>query len=307
MSADGRLPAALVSRRSLLCRLPAAALLPALAGLAQAAPAAAGPRVVSLDYGLASTLLALGVVPLGISDLAGWDRWVVEPRMPEGVVDLGASAEVNLEVLAGLKPDFILATPYLDAQLPLLRQFGTVLRLETFRFAGTPILAAAIAATRTLAAALGRAAEAERVVAEMDAFFDACRRRLAAAAPPPVAFLNFMDARHARIYGDPGLYNDVLARIGVRNAWTERSNDWGFQMIAIEELSRIADRDAVLVAFDPVPADVLPTLARSPLWRSLPVARPGRFFVLPPSLMFGMVNEAVRFAGLVTDLLEREA
>jgi len=286
----------------LLRALPVAALLPALPAFAQAAP-----RVVSLDYGLASTLLGLGVVPAGITDLAGWDKWVVEPRMPAGVADLGTSAEANLEVLAGLKPDFILTTPYLDAQLPRLREFGTVLRLETFKYEGTPILTAAIAATRKLATELGREAEAERFLSGMDAFFADCRQRLAGKALPPVALVNLMDARHARIYGDPGLFHDVLGRIGVHNAWTERSTDWGFQTIAIEELSRIADPDAILIAFDPVPADVMPKLGRSPLWRSLPVAQPGHFFVLPPALMFGMVNEAMRFGRLVTQLLEREA
>lgn len=299
MSADRCIP--LLSRRSLLRALSAVTLLPALPALGQPIP-----RVVSLDYGLASTLLGLGVVPAGVSDLAGWDKWVVEPRMPAGVADLGSSTEANLEVLAGLKPDFILTTPYLDAQVPRLREFGTVLRLETFKYEGTPILEAAVASTRKLAAELGRQTEAGRFLSGMDAFFADCRRRLAGRTVPPVALVNLMDARHARIYGNPGLFHDVLERIGVRNAWTERSTDWGFQTIAIEELSRITDPDALLIAFDPVPPDVMPKLGRSPLWRSLPVAQPGHFFVLPPALMFGMVNEAMRFGGLVTQLLERE-
>jgi iron complex transport system substrate-binding protein len=116
-----------------------------------------------------------------------------------------------------------------------------------------------------------------------------------------------MDARHVRIYGSPGLFHDVLERIGLANAWTERSSEWGLQTVAIEELSRIESADARLIAFDPVPPDVLPRLRRSPLWQSLPIARPGHFHVLPPALMFGMVNEAMRFAGLVTRLMESEA
>lgn len=296
-----------VSRRVLLGGLGASAFLPAVPAFGLGASRADEPRVVSLDYGLASTLLGLGLTPVGVSDLAGWDKWVVEPRMPQGVVDLGASLEVNLEVLARLKPDFILTTPYLDAQAPRLGAFGKVLRLKTFGYDGTPILSAVVAATRTLAAELGRDAEAERFLSQAEACFDDCRRRIAAVAPPAVALANFMDARHLRIYGDPGLFHDVLERIGLRNAWTERSTDWGFQTIAVEDLARISDPDARLVVFDPVPADVLPRLSRSPLWRSLPVARPDRFSVLPPALMFGMVKEAMRFAGLMTDLLEREA
>lgn len=53
----------------------------------------AGQRIVSLDYGLASTLLSLGLPPVGISDLADWGRWVVEPEMPGSVVDIGSAYE----------------------------------------------------------------------------------------------------------------------------------------------------------------------------------------------------------------------
>jgi len=266
-----------------------------------------GPRIVSLDYGLASTLLSLGLPPVGISDLADWDRWVVEPPMPKSVVDIGSSFEVNFEILVTLKPDIILTTPYLDELLPKLQSVAKVVRLEVFTPGIGSILPAAIAATRKLAGELGRENEAEQFLARADAFFERCGSRLAGKNLPPVALVNFMDARHVRIYSSPGLFHNVLERIGVRNAWTRESNYWGFETIGIEDLSKITDPDARLIAFDPVPPDVLPKLAQSPLWNRLSFARPGHLSILPPALMFGMVNEAMRFAGLLTDLLEKEA
>ena len=266
-----------------------------------------GPRIVSLDYGLASTLLSLGLPPVGISDLADWDRWVVEPPMPKSVVDIGSSFEVNFEILVTLKPDIILTTPYLDELLPKLQSVAKVVRLEVFTPGIGSILPAAIAATRKLSGELGRENEAEQFLARADAFFERCGSRLAGKNLPPVALVNFMDARHVRIYSSPGLFHNVLERIGVRNAWTRESNYWGFETIGIEDLSKITDPDARLIAFDPVPPDVLPKLAQSPLWNRLSFARPGHLSILPPALMFGMVNEAMRFAGLLTDLLEKEA
>ena len=292
----------LVSRRSLLQHAIAAAVVPSPL-YAQAA----APRIVSLDYGLASTLLSLGLPPVGISDLADWGRWVVEPAMPRSVVDVGSSFEVNFEILIALKPDIILTTPYLDELLPKLQSVTKVVRLEIFTPDSGPILPAAIRATRRLAAELGRQTEGEEFLARSDAFFNACRQRLAAKAVPPVALVNFMDARHARIYSSPGLFHNALERIGVRNAWTKGSNYWGFETIGIEDLSAITDPDARLIAFDPVPADVFPKLAQSPLWNRLAFARPAHLSVLPPALMFGMVNEAMRFAGLLTNLLDKQA
>lgn len=290
-----------VTRRSLL-QFAAASVVPAPL-FAQSI----GPRIVSLDYGLASTLLSLGLPPVGISDLADWDRWVVEPPMPKSVVDIGSSFEVNFEILVTLKPDIILTTPYLDELLPKLQSVAKVVRLEVFTPGIGSILPAAIAATRKLAGELGRENEAEQFLARADAFFERCGSRLAGKNLPPVALVNFMDARHVRIYSSPGLFHNVLERVGVRNAWTRESNYWGFETIGIEDLSKITDPDARLIAFDPVPPDVLPKLAQSPLWNRLAFARPGHLSILPPALMFGMVNEAMRFAGLLTDLLEKEA
>jgi ferric hydroxamate transport system substrate-binding protein len=267
----------------------------------------AGLRVVSLDYGLSSTLLSLDLPPVGVSDLADWGRWVVEPVLPSSVIDIGSAYEINFEILVQLKPDIVLTTPYLDELLPRLQPLAKVVRLEIFTPDAGPILPAAVAATRRLAAEIGRQHEAEEFLARSDAFFESCRTRLAGRKLQPVALVNFMDARHARIYSAPGLFHNALERIGLRNAWQNQSNYWGFETIGIEDLSKISDPDARLIAFDPVPPDVLPKLADSPLWQRLPFSRQGHFSVLPPALMFGMVNEAVRFAGLLTELLEKDA
>ena len=289
----------MISRRSLIsCALATACAPPAL--FAQSV----FPRIVSLDYGLASTLLSLGVTPVGVSDLADWDKWVVSPEMPDSAVDIGSAYEISFEALVQLKPDLILTTPYLDELKPRLDPIAEVLRLEIYAPDMGPVLTAAVAATRKLADRLGLQRQAEDFLARSDAFFDQCRSRLAGKDIPAVALVNFMDARHARIYSSPGLYHNTLERIGVRNAWTRQSNYWGFETIGIEDLSAIEDRDAHLIAFEPVPADVLPSLHQSPLWQRLPFAQPGHISILPSTLMFGMVNEAVRFAGLLTDLLE---
>lgn len=290
-----------VSRRAFLRYVAAMTVVPAPV-FAQAS----GQRIVSLDYGLSSTLLSLGLPPVGISDLADWGRWVVEPAMPASVVDIGSSFEVNLEILAQLKPDIILTTPDLDELQPRLKPYGKIVRLEIFTPDSGPVLGSAIAATRKLSAEIGREREAEAFLRQSETFFERCRQRLAGKDIPPIALVNFMDSRHVRIYSNPGLFHGVLERLGVPNAWTKQSNFWGFETIGIEELAKITDPNARLVAFDPVPPDVLPKLAESPLWNRLPFARPGQLSIVPPALMFGMVNEAVRFAGLLTDLLERD-
>ncbi|MCC2612912.1 ABC transporter substrate-binding protein [Neorhizobium petrolearium] len=294
-----------LSRRSLLS---AAAVAPfGLAAPARAASPAPVPKVASLDYGLASTLMNLGITPTAIVSLADWDKWVIEPEIPAGVADLGNGWEINFEVLAMLKPDLILTTPYLDALKPRLETMGKVLRLEIYDASGGAVLSKAYAATRALAQAVDRVAEGDAFLARADIFFDDCRKRLALIGAPPVVLMGFLDARHARVYATPGLYDNVLSRIGVENAWKGQGNYWGFETIGIEDLARVTDPRARLIAFEPVPGDVLPKLAESPLWKALPISQPGRFSVIPGALMFGMVNDAMRFARLLTEHLENTA
>ena len=282
-----------------------AAFASSLGGPSAASASTLPSRIVSLDYGLASTLISLGIKPLAVASAKDWSTWVIEPALTPDIVDLGSSWEINFEVLVGLKPDLILTTPYLDALKPRLEQYAPVSRFSIYTPDGGDILPKAITATRDLGAVIGRADEADKFIAGAEAFFDDCRKRIEARNSPPIAFVSFLDSRHVRIYSSPGLYDNVLKRIGLQNAWKKPGNFWGFETMGVEQLAEIDDPRARLIAMQPVPADVMPKLAESPLWQTLPFARPGHFAVIPGALMFGMLNDAMRFARLVTEYVER--
>lgn len=259
------------------------------------------PRIVSLDYGVATTLMALGIEPVGVADAVDWEVWVVEPKLPDRVIDVGNDLQPNLELLAAMKPDLILTTPYLAASDAALAQIAPVTRITVY-VEGPPPLERAIAETARLGTILGREREAEAFLATAEAEFAECRAQLARIAPPPVALVSFVDPRHARVYGAHGLFDDVLQRIGIKNAWQGPSSFWGFHTIALEELAAVPP-ETRLIAIEPVLPDVEPTLARSPLWNELPFVEAGRVSRVPAVLMFGMVPAALRCARLLTDHL----
>ncbi|MCM2294614.1 iron-siderophore ABC transporter substrate-binding protein [Allorhizobium sp. BGMRC 0089] len=291
-------------RRALLALSASALTAVALPARAQDRP----QRIVCLDYGLASTLLALDTVPLAVASRQDWDVWVVEPKLPESVLDLGSSWEINFEALIALKPDLILTTAFNDALLPRLKSIAPVFRAAIYTPEGGAILPKAYATTQELGVAIGRQEAAAAFLHKADKELDGYRDRLSRHHQPPLALVNFLDPRHVRVYTNPGLYHEVLARIGLTNAWADKGNFWGFETIGIEELAHAAKApDARLIAFEPVPDDVEPVLKESPLWQSLPFSRPGHFAVLPATLMFGMVNEALRFARIITDYLDQTA
>ncbi|RUM07870.1 iron-siderophore ABC transporter substrate-binding protein [Rhizobium chutanense] len=274
-----------------------------------AAPAiarAGDAGVVSLDYGLASTMLALGSVPRAIASLRNWSEWVVEPAMPQGVVDLGTSSEINLEVLTSIRPSLILSTPFLAA---LDEKLSRIAPVEQFTIYAehTEALDCSYAETLRLGTMIGRPQEAKAFLSHADATFDRLRERTKSLSAPPVAVINFIDSRHARIYGGPGLFGGAMRRIGLENAWKGEVSYWGFQTIGLEQLAEL-DEAAHLVVVSPLlPPDVLTRLSESPLWTSLPFVRRQRISVVPGVLMFGMVQEALRFSTLMVDVLETAA
>ena len=290
-----------LDRRTLLGGAAALAATPALS-----AAASGRPRIVSLDYAAAETLIALGDPPVGVQSSDHWDRWVVEPELPSSVANVGQDLVVNLEVIASLKPDLILTTPYTDVLRARLEVIAPVHMLSVYDGSRTP-LANAYRETKKLGRLAALQVEAAEFLEAADAAFAAMRALLAAGKQPSVTLVNFMDDRHVRVYGASALYQDVLDRLGLQNAWTRPTNYWGFATVGLEELARHAPPDMHLIAFEPIVDDIKPTLQSSPLWRSMPVVANNRYTVFPAVLTFGMVPSALRFARLITDYLTGQA
>lgn len=288
-----------LTRRHLLATLAAAACTPAWTRPARAASA---PRFVSLDHGLAQTLIALGADLAAIAQVPYWETWTVEPPLPPGVANLGLAREPNMESLSRLAPDLILSTPYLEG---VRHQLELIAPVESFPIhaVGASPWPNILEATRDLGALSDRRAAAERLIAETESELAATRDRLTRLRDLPVVPMHFIDARHVRIYGDNGIIQDTLDRLGLRNGWPEPTNGWGFATVGIERLVEI--EDARVLVFDPVPPDVEATLAGSPLWRGLPFVRADRVRRFPNVLAFGTLPAATRLARLL-EAFERD-
>jgi ferric hydroxamate transport system substrate-binding protein len=258
-------------------------------------------RVACMDWALAETMLTLGQKPIGIVAAGDWPRFVVDPALPPGVVDLGLQQEINFELLASLKPDLILTSPFLDNAEPTLRKIARTVRVSIYEKSAEP-LSQPRAIARILGQQLGCPEAAGEFLRSAERLFDSYRGRIATIDPRPVLLVNFVDPRHVRVYGGAGLYQNVLDRIGVTNAWRGETSYWGYATIGVERLA--TSRDVQLIAFEPIPPDVRRTLRESPLWAQLPFVRAGHVAELPTMFMFGAMPAALRFARLMVEKLE---
>ncbi len=270
-------------------------------GAAPAVRAGAKPRLAAIDWAMMETAIALGHMPVAGCELIRFRASTTEPRLADGVTDLGLRGAPNFELLQLVRPDLILSSPYYTRHEARMSGIAPVLSLTFFQ-PGEPPLPRAMAALTDLAQALGDPAAGMAAVAQTEAAFDALARRARRFADRPVMLIDIGDARHFRAFGADSLYGSTLQRIGLPNAWTEATR---FSFAAPVPLDRLADLPAarfVLVA--PVPLVARDQLRRSALWNALPEVRAGRVLQLPPGNPFGAVPAARHFASLLIGALE---
>jgi ABC-type Fe3+-citrate transport system substrate-binding protein len=67
-------------------------------------------RVVALEWTYMEDVLTLGVQPVGVADIEGYHNWVdISVELGDDVVDVGTRQAPNLELIAELEPDLIIA------------------------------------------------------------------------------------------------------------------------------------------------------------------------------------------------------
>lgn len=264
----------------------------------RAAPAA--PSLAAIDWAMLETAVALGHMPVAACELVRFRADAVEPRIPLEVVDLGLRGAPNFELLQLTRPDLILTSPYYASYQDRLETLAPVLNLP-FYVPGEPPLPNAFAALHELAEAIADPQAGVRAGAEAEAELDRCAAALAGFADRPFCLVNIGDARHLRAFGHDSLFGSTLARLGLRNAWTEGTQ---FSFLAPVPVERLATMpDARLVIVGAIPPEARRGLSRSVLWHALPQVAEGRTYLLPEVNAFGGVAAALRFARLLSQAL----
>ncbi|HEH9406141.1 TPA: ABC transporter substrate-binding protein [Aeromonas bestiarum] len=271
--------------------------------LAVHATSAPEPRIATVDWTIAETLLALGVTPLAVGDVSSYRAWVGEPLLPAEVVDIGLRAQPNRELLAELKPDRILISPL---AAPLAQTLSRIAPVQSIAFYDpqTDLWQRLHEATLTIAALVNKTAEAERLLAGLDRDLAQMRAELPADLPP-LLLVQFIDERHVRVFGRHSLFEAVMQRLGLRNAWQGETNAWGFSVASIEQFMALPA--ARLVVVDPIPVGVSERLQEPGLWQHLPLVRQAPVLHLPAVWSFGGVLAARRFASLLNEALQQDA
>nr|WP_284676495.1 iron-siderophore ABC transporter substrate-binding protein [Vibrio sinus] len=256
-------------------------------------------RVVVLDWALAETLVSIGVKPVGVADAKGYRQWVEIPKLPQSVVDVGSRTEPNLELIAQLKPDLIIASNHLSLVYQQLSKIAPTKIYTIYDNNKSPYLNA-----KRITLALGklfhRSKQANSVVSETEQVLKDDKRVIQEKGKnnKPVLFVRFINDNTVRIHGKGALINSVASAMGLTNVWTKPTNLWGFTTVGVPVLAQY--QDANIVILGPLSSQQKTFLQHSALWNAMKFVKQDSVYTLPAIWTFGGLIDVQRFSQNIT-------
>lgn len=260
--------------------------------------ATASADVVTLDWTVAETLIALDNPPIGLAEITQYQRWVGAEQLPAGILDIGLRSQPNRELIAQQAPDHVLLSPLYMRLSEQLNAIAPVTALATYQL-GEPLWQRLARTTHTLAALNDNDEAAVTLINAVEMYLD--QQKALLKQQPPLLVVQFIDARHLRVFGEHSLFQAVIERLGLANVWQHPTNQWGFSTVALEEL--LSYPDAALVVVEPLPTGMNDDFSDNALWQHLPAVQENRVVSLPAVWSFGGFPSAARFAELLSEAL----
>lgn len=258
--------------------------------------------VVALEWVAVEHLQTVGVVPVGVADVAGYEDWAGTGAPLEGEpTDVGTRTEPSVDAIAGLAPDLIVAVAGRDAGAYAdLEAIAPVLVLQGAD-ASAP-LETMFNDLRMVGEAVGGADAAEEAIAAFETHIDELATRVADAgvAGTPIAHMDGYENGgqvEIRPYADGALLPAAFEAIGFVNGWPgEGDEQYGLGVTDVEGLTALAD-DAWIVYLTVGDRDVFTQdLADNAIWNDLPSVQAGNVARLPDGIwLFGGVDSVTAY------------
>lgn len=237
---------------------------------------ASSPRIVTLYQGATDSAVALGIRPVGVVE-----SWLEKPmyhylRAPlADVTQVGLETQPNLEKIAWLDPDLIVATRFRHQRvMPLLEKTApTLVAGKVYDFK---------ASLMHIAEATGRQPTARALLEKWDQrvtdFRDQIRHSSVTPWPQKAAVVRFK-SDHVRIYSS-GFAGSILDELGFEQPSSLDDQGWGIKLTSEENIPAI-NADVIFVLLEPGDPAIRQNYQRwtsHPLWQQLDAVANERVF-----------------------------
>lgn len=255
-------------------------------------------RVATTEWNTVEYLISLGVQPVGVSDIKGFEAWDQSVELDEDATDIGTRGEPSLDTLATLDLDAVLVTDQLAGD--------AIEQIEKT----TPVIVVPGGDSKDplgqmwknidlVAQATGTEDEAKDLKKEFDETLAEGKKAVeeSGKAGAKVAFNDAYDAGGAvsvRPYTEGSLVGAVLGELGFANAWSqvegiEGDPAYGLGQTDVEGLTKLPADSLYWYIGNDVEADpYTDALAKNKVWTGLPFVKSGNVERLPDGIwMFG--------------------
>jgi len=264
-------------------------------------------RVVALEWTYTEDLLALGIQPVGVADIAGYSNWIDIPvTLDTDVPDVGTRQEPNLEQIAELAPDLILAPSFRVAEnYDELNSIAPTITFNAYPEGGASHYDEMVKTFNTIASLVNREAEAVAVLDNLQARYDRVADALDDAELTDSQFVLAQtyisgDAPVFRLFTDNALAIEVMARIGLDNAWNDEPQQYGFTTVDFEGFDSIEDVYFFYIA----QAEANDVIINAPVWNVLPFVQSNKQHWLGGDVwLFGGPLSAIKLVETITESL----
>lgn len=196
-------------------------------------------RIVVLEFSFLDSLVAVGVAPVGIAD--DGDRSMVVPAYTAIIGDdwtsVGKRPEPNIEVIASLQPDLIIAdTNRHGAIYEALSEIAPTIAFDSY----TGTYEVALEAAKTIAHAVGKDAEMDARLAEHTTRMEAYKAEIGDVSGISIQFL--IDNGQAIYLHAPTSYNGtLLAYLGFTSTMPVPAGHAASDVIAQSSLEQLSE------------------------------------------------------------------
>ncbi len=272
-------------------------------------------KIVALEFTYVEDLLALDVQPVGVADVEGFNKWVqIDNKLAAEVVDVGTRQEPNLEVIAQLQPDLIIAPKFRhEAIKDKLEAIAPTVFFEPYPADESISQYDEMVQTfQTIAKAVGKEEQAEAVLNDMTQKFEEAKTRIEAANLQTKEFVltqafSSAQAPVLRVFTPNAMASVILEKMGLTNAYrSDKFEVYGFAQVNVEALTGVEKANFIYVVQDD--DNVFENqLKENAVWKNLTFVTESRTYALGgDAWLFGGPLSAKTLADRVTSILEKK-
>lgn len=274
-------------------------------------------RIIALDWSASEILLAMDISPVAVTDLAGMKQYLKPEGLAPEIVDVGQPFEPNLEKIAELEPDLILAETF--GQSALYDELSSI--APTVMYSNAPPLEGSLTHLESLeqniilvADAANKREKGVELVDGLHAKYEEAARKLETAGLKGTKFaVGAVDPPYGdyssstlRLFDRTFFMSQIMSEMGLENVVTEEygASEWSMKVVGLEGLAAVDEPDVHFFYIHAEGQDAFDEEWKdNPVWTNLEIAKNDNKHPLGPLYVYGGPKQMEEFADKVVEAL----